>query len=431
MAFVAEVKAKLGLDTTQFNQALTATTAQFGSAAGKMEKVGEKAFGFKHAFKGILQGMGIASIEKGVDSIARFFSGLSEHAEKTYEEIDALSEKNTEATISNMRKLASEEVQYQLLLKERNRAISRPTEGFSPQGPGFLEKTAKFLAGPTAILSPLYVYWKKLESNRLADNSANELKVKEERKAVATKADAELSEMDKKRVEKYVKETEDIAKAEEDLQKVIIDAEREQMSIAGKIIDLKQESDYLSQKTYKTELESIEAAKKIVRNKADIVKLEKDAGEAATKATEKRKEAQDNAADAKRDYGASIENASGFTMGEVAAGGKGILQSEKAKAKRVLLIEARARRARASGNQPEANRLTLQANGIRSKISSLTDEERDPMKAKADAIREAESKVDKAKEEERRANDVAKDTAAIAEATKRTADALVPTVTEL
>ena len=44
MAFVAEVKAKLGLDTTEFNRALTKTTTDVGEAGKDMGGKLKRAF---------------------------------------------------------------------------------------------------------------------------------------------------------------------------------------------------------------------------------------------------------------------------------------------------------------------------------------------------------------------------------------------------
>ena len=81
MAFVAEVKAKLGLDTTDFQRGLTKTTADVGKAGADMGKKLNRAFGAGDVFKGLLQGLGIGSVQQITDMIVAPFQIASERAQ--------------------------------------------------------------------------------------------------------------------------------------------------------------------------------------------------------------------------------------------------------------------------------------------------------------------------------------------------------------
>lgn len=81
MAFVAEVKAKLGLDTTDFQRALTKTTADLGRIGNETERKLRRSFGGDDAIKGLLQGMGIGSVEQIADLVQRPFRMAMERAQ--------------------------------------------------------------------------------------------------------------------------------------------------------------------------------------------------------------------------------------------------------------------------------------------------------------------------------------------------------------
>lgn len=82
MAFIAEVKARLGMDTTPFQRALTATVAQTGKAANDIGRKMQRAFGAGDAFRGILQGIGIGSVQQISDLITRPFSIAADRAKE-------------------------------------------------------------------------------------------------------------------------------------------------------------------------------------------------------------------------------------------------------------------------------------------------------------------------------------------------------------
>ena len=75
MAFVAEVRARLGLDTTPFSRGLTKAQADVGKAAADMGGKLRRAFGAGDVFRGLLQGIGIGVLTS-LDVITEVQRGL-------------------------------------------------------------------------------------------------------------------------------------------------------------------------------------------------------------------------------------------------------------------------------------------------------------------------------------------------------------------
>jgi myosin heavy subunit len=82
MAFVAEVRARLGLDTTPFSRGLTKAQADVGKAANDMGGKLRRAFGAGDVFRGLLQGIGIGSVQGVVDTITSTFRTGADDAER-------------------------------------------------------------------------------------------------------------------------------------------------------------------------------------------------------------------------------------------------------------------------------------------------------------------------------------------------------------
>ena len=90
MAFVSEIRARLGLDTTPFSRALTKTQADVGRAAQDMGKKLQRSFGAGDLFKGLLQGIGIGSVQGIVDTITSGFRRGADDAERMNNESAAM-----------------------------------------------------------------------------------------------------------------------------------------------------------------------------------------------------------------------------------------------------------------------------------------------------------------------------------------------------
>ena len=90
MAFVSEIRARLGLDTTPFSRALTKTQADVGRAAQDMGKKLQRSFGAGDLFKGLLQGIGIGSVQAIIDTVTAPFRRGAEDAERMANESAAM-----------------------------------------------------------------------------------------------------------------------------------------------------------------------------------------------------------------------------------------------------------------------------------------------------------------------------------------------------
>lgn len=80
MSFSAEARAKLSLDTTAFERALTRTSASVGAAATGMNQKLKRAFGAGDAFKGLLMGLGVGSVSAIADAIQRPYEAAAQAA---------------------------------------------------------------------------------------------------------------------------------------------------------------------------------------------------------------------------------------------------------------------------------------------------------------------------------------------------------------
>lgn len=92
MAFVAEVRARLGLDTTPFSRGLTKAQADVGKAAADMGGKLRRAFGAGDVFRGLLQGIGIGSVQGIVDTITSTFRTGADDAERMANESKSMLE---------------------------------------------------------------------------------------------------------------------------------------------------------------------------------------------------------------------------------------------------------------------------------------------------------------------------------------------------
>lgn len=387
MAFVAEVKARLGLDTTDFQRGLTKSVADMDAVGTKMGKVLDKGFGARKVFKGILAGIGISSVDKVVDAVARMWSGLTSQAEEYYKNLADLSDKNTEMTIENMRKQASEQVRLDLLVKERARAINNPTEGFTARGPSLYENALKLAAdmplNPFRLVAQASynnVYGSRQEENRAGENAAREAA-----KARATAADAAIKEIQKDREERTKKAFEEERKAEEKLTEAQRNSALKSMSADERMVELKKEQRDLS-----SEIFSEGAGQSTVAQREKLLDVEDRIRETQKEINEERKreaELAKRVAKAQREVQAAVDDEneafferSALTLEEVAARNTpGVSSQARGRAREVMRLEAQAKRQRAGGFDTEANISTSRALKLRESLGMLTASDRDPM----------------------------------------------------
>ena len=114
MAFVAEVRARLGLDTTPFSRGLTKAQADVGKAAADMGGKLRRAFGAGDVFRGLLQGIGIGSVQGIVDTITSTFRTGADDAERMANESKSMLEIMRQQQLA----LAGQEQRFEIRKKQ-------------------------------------------------------------------------------------------------------------------------------------------------------------------------------------------------------------------------------------------------------------------------------------------------------------------------
>lgn len=93
MAFTSEVTAKLNLDKSGFDRTMTQVVASVGKAGAEINARLEKAFSFKDVFKGLMQGIGIGSVQQIIGTVTGYFESQARSAqtleERTGKAVDA------------------------------------------------------------------------------------------------------------------------------------------------------------------------------------------------------------------------------------------------------------------------------------------------------------------------------------------------------
>jgi len=115
MAFLAQVKAQLGIDTTEFQAGLTKAQAMVGRAGDQMGSTLERAFGAKAIFKGLLHGFGIGSVLAVADKIRDMFAESARQAEAMRQSAEATAKAYREMAVARM----STESQLKIALIKR------------------------------------------------------------------------------------------------------------------------------------------------------------------------------------------------------------------------------------------------------------------------------------------------------------------------
>jgi len=408
----------LSLDATRFKQALTNATADVGTAGSQMGKTLHRSFGAQNIAKGILMGIGLGSVEKAVDHIARLWTGMTDDLEKSYKKIADSSDASTERTIDNMRKMASEEVKYQLLLKERAKLTDRPGESFQAQGPGLLESMARaagaFPQNPLSLA--LAEYADRLAAVRKEENEVGLFNAREDDKAKAERVASEIAEADKKRAEAWIKLSEDRDSKEKNLNETLQENSRKEMDLEGEIADLKAEQLRLSDEVITDYDKWLERAIEIAKVEGRITDLKKKQADEAEKAAQKHMDLMDKlesakaaVADARAGYATNLRDRSGSTLAEVASGAVGS-QTSKAAARDIMRLESRAKRIRgmkeyrdASGNLVDsgmvADEMINKADAFREGLGMLTSAEKNPMAAAATSLKNSETHLKEIRDE--------------------------------
>ena len=391
MAFLSEITAKLGLDTTGLNTALTRATADVGRAGDDIGRKLNRAFGAGDVFKGLLQGLGIQSVQSLVDKLTEGFKEAADHAKEI--------EKTTAETATIYERIfAARRTDQQNLDKAREKDARLAREAAQIQ-----EEAAKPIE--TTTMGPNFQVRTTIAAGKLTQEQEQRLfEIAKERASVMeeieklTRAVAKADEQHSKQLQR---DTDAYAKAQADLDRQRRDFEREQMSnedaLREAVKDKIELEASLADDIAISDEEQIERKKRILdldrqiqRTQEKIVEDNIKAAEAQIRNEKALKDAQNRVTEGRAALRDARLDRSGFTVSELAQGGRGITQSTKATAREILRLENQARRQRAQGFEVSAEKSMERAEKLRSGLGLLTAAERNPLGAQLKVLKDSE-----------------------------------------
>jgi hypothetical protein len=398
MAFLSEITAKLGLDTTGLNAALTRATADVGRAGDDIGRKLNRAFGAGDVFKGLLQGLGIQSVQSLVDKLTEGFKEAADHAKEI--------EKTTAETATIYERIfAARRTDQQNLDKARERDARLAREAAAIQ-----EEAAKPIE--TTTMGPNFQVRTTIAAGKLTQEQEQRLfEIAKERATVMEeieKLTRAVAKADEQHSQQLQRDTDAYAKAQADLDRQRRDFEREQMSNEDALREaVKERLDLeasLADDIAISEEEQIERKKRILdldrqiqRTQEKIVDDNIKAAEAQVRNEKAVAEAEKRVTDAQEALSRAKIDRSSFSVSELAAGGKGITQTSKVKAREIQRLETQARRQRAQGFEDAAAQSTERALALRERLGILSSSERNPLEAQLQTLKRSEEHLEEIK----------------------------------
>jgi hypothetical protein len=391
MAFLSEVTAKLGLDTTGLNTALTKATADVGRAGDDIGRKLNRAFGAGDVFKGLLQGLGIQSVTSLVDKLTDGFKEAADHAkdiEKTTAETATIYERIFAARRTDQQNLDKAREKDARLAREAAEIQRQATE------PTLENKTVLGFVVSSRVAAPGI---NEEQQKRLFEIAKERALVEEE----IEKLTRAVAKADEQHSQQLQKDTEAYAKAQADLERQRRDFEREQMDNEDALREaVKERIDLeasLADDIAISDEEQIERKKRILdlekqiqRTQEKIVDDNIKAAEAQVRNEKAVAEAEKRVTDAQETLSRAKIDRSAFSVSELAAGGKGITQTSKVKAREIQRLETQARRQRAQGFEDAAAQSTERALALRERLGILSSSERNPLEAQLKTLKQSE-----------------------------------------
>ncbi len=387
MAFVSEIVAKLGLDTSAFKAALTKTTADVGRASEDMGGKLRRAFGAGDVFKGLLQGLGIASIQSVVDKLTSGFKDAAENAkdlQKISEETADVYEKIFEARRSDEENLSNLRQRDLRLANEEKRI----REGAAKLVPKSIPLTGITLMSPTGTTPE--------QEKRSREIALERAKIQQQSESIQRRIQtAEEGRMQKLDDENTAYQ-EGLGKLAEDQgafqrsqltnQQQLGEATKEKIALEMKLAD---DIALSGDEELAIKRRILEIDKEIQRVNEAITDDAKKRNEESQTNEKKRAKAKADVNESERAVTQQRRDRSGLTVAELAAGVPGTSQTTKAKAREIQRLEQQARRQRAGGFTVEAEASTSRALQLRSQLEPLTSGEKDPLAGAAEQLETA------------------------------------------
>lgn len=398
MAFLSEITAKLGLDTTGLNAALTKATADVGRAGDDIGRKLNRAFGAGDVFRGLLQGLGIQSVQSLVDKLTEGFKEAADHAKDI--------EKTTAETASIYERIfAARRTDEQNLNKARETDARLAREAAAIQEAAAKPVETTMLGANFQVRTTVAVGKMTEEQEKRLFEIAKERALVMEEIEKLTRAVAKADEQHSQQLER---DTQSFAKAQQELDRSRRDFEREQMDNQDALreavmerIDLEAS---LADDIVRSDEDQIERKKRILeldrqiqRTQEKIVDDNIRAAEAQVKNEKAVADAEKRIADAQDALEKSRLDRSGFSVAELAKGGGGITQTTKVRAREIQRLENQARRQRAQGFEESAAKSTERALALRESLGILTGSERNPLEAQLKVLQTSQEHLEEIK----------------------------------
>lgn len=395
MAFLAEVRARLGLDTEEFRRKLTQTQAEVGTAAKDMGNKLKGSFGVGGVFKGFLLGLGINTVQSVVDKLVSGFREAAEQAQKIanltettadiYERIFAGRRTDEQNLALNQQKQARTLREIEDTRAKTEKRVTMISTGVGGVSEVTEEKVTKEddplkRAELEKELARLYEEEARLKKG-IADKAETAAKTERDNAEKVYAAEQQVGELEAANKAKQQTTLEQIATTEEEIRNL-----RTTIALSG-------DADF----SRRIRLKELEGSLLDLQKKQtdELEKQNKERDEAEKKLSK----AYSDAAKARLEEGEAKRERSALTLEEVASGASESSQTQRARARRVMMLEARAKRQRAQGFEAEALKTTDQALELRKGIVGLKSEESDPMAKAAEKIVESEAHLREIRDE--------------------------------
>lgn len=398
MAFVSEIVAKMGLDTTAFQAALTKTTADVGRAGDDIGRKLNRAFGAGDVFKGLLQGLGIQSVQSVIDKLASGFKDAADNAK----EIEQLT-RETADTYEKIFAARRTDEQNIAVLRQRDARLLREEQEIRAEAAK--EITTTTMTGTFGVRQTTSI------AGTTAEQEKRIVEIAKERAQIQAESEAlqkRIDEAETKRVERL---EEDTRKYDDAVKKLAEDRgafERESMANEEALKQLTMErlelESRLADDVARTDEDELKAKRRVLEVEKEIARVNEKIvddnirkAEAEIRNEKALKAAQAAVADAQKAYRSAFADRSAFTVSELAQGGAGVNQTLKNSAREIQRLERQARRQRGTGFDVAAERSTERALALRERLGILSTSERNPLEAQLKTLKQSEEHLQEIK----------------------------------
>ena len=391
MAFVSEVTAKLNVDKTGVERDITQVVSSFGKAGQAIDKQFSKGFGFKKLAKSLLSGFGFASASDLKEIITKPFQDAAEAAKRI--------EESTAETARIYEKIFSSRRTDQQNLEFNQRQQARLQRELA-------EVTKPKLETVKGVFNPFTGKTEDVQRQISGPNMERAAEIQKELAELASEENTLRQKMGKEQKafdEEKMRNADAFSKKQDELDQQVEDFLRSEMGIEEQIKRIEAERMDIAERMAISDEDTLELQKRELELAQKITQLEKEAADQVERRAEESKKiatelvhASEAVETAKADYATELRDRSGLTLAEAAT--QRTNQNERAKARQVQSLEARAKRIRLMGGDFKdqkgnpidagkyADEMVKRADAIRDSMRSLKSSEKDPMAQFAKAV---------------------------------------------